>query len=149
MKKKLVFGITQEFNKNLEIGVIYAEVFEKTEEGYIRRASPEFDGLRVRAQMSLDRADQGFYGSELQYDTKFQIGLAHAEMMVKTLRGIENKLKKLNERFGYAKTLTGYLYRVADVIGISEVYYRTEYTDYHNLTFLDWGIRDIVQTWQK
>lgn len=55
-----------------------------------------------------------FYGMGLRYLTH-SVELNDAERMVKTLRGLESKLDKHAEKFGYVENMAEYLYRLAMV----------------------------------
>ena len=147
--ESLVFRINTDYDSYLKVGIVNVDIVRKGEDGELFYPPEPFMGLSIRAQVSIEWEEKEFYGYRLYYRDVRQVDVEKAESMLKTLRSIEKKLATLGKRFGDAKTLTAYLYRVADILGISEVHFPTEHKEYHNLTFLDWGLTGFIRKWTE
>ena len=77
-----------------------------------------FEDLRCQGMISRDW--DYAYGVSLAYGKPYTVDLGRAESMVKTLRGIQAKLDKLEVKFGHTD-FPGYAARLCDSMGINKV----------------------------
>ena len=78
------------------------------------------EDIRISCQMSRDDRDHT-YAWNTEYRQPFSIDHARVIKMAKTLRAIENKLKKFEQTRGMPGTFSEYVMRVAEIIVIRKV----------------------------
>ncbi|MDE2020281.1 MAG: hypothetical protein KGJ13_08105 [Patescibacteria group bacterium] len=79
---------------------------------------PDLNGLRIYSQSSSRDNPRRLYGWEAEYHNVYSIPLGTAERMAKTLRAIENGLKKSREQDGIPTSFGHYCARIARTLRV-------------------------------
>ena len=66
------------------------------------------------------RTSEPAYGWDSKFKDVYSIDLKEAEHMVRTLKVVIKKLDEFSSEFGYAQDFSGYLVRVAKILGIKK-----------------------------
>lgn len=138
-----------------------ADVSSDTIRNYVR--DEDVNGLRfynllVAAQGNNDDAVRHLYGFEVEYRDVYSVNASIANAMHKTLRIIELRMHKLDEKYGRPVTFGAYLARVAAAIGATKFVFpanvnASSYRDReHRIVDLHDGIYrvdGIVREWER
>lgn len=89
-----------------------------------------FDGLTATCHISDDDTEP--YGYRVEYFSPYTVEQKDAERMYKTLKKINNKMKKFENEFGSHKSFGEYVSRFAKAVGAKVVVFYEDFDNAHS-----------------
>lgn len=150
-KEELIMAVDVEIETYYHAYGILTVRIMRLEDGKIVRPTEGYALLTVRGQCNPFAKDEKpyFYGYRVHFANIDVVTENYAESMLRVLRMINRKMAKLADRFGYPQDLASYLLHLADVLGITEFYWPTEYSDRFPIKDLPGRIRSQLSKWEK
>lgn len=107
--------------------------------------------LVANSQANTDTVNNGsdYYAMGLRYDCR-QVDLSDCERMIKTLKSLEGKLSKYDEKHGRFKTVSEFMFRLAIVTKCKYILIQRDNWDYRYKAYdVDWKGKSALEDMEK